>query len=299
MERTRHTQARSLLDALLPLRGDGLKLGCIVDPTRHGGPAETARALELAPEDFERLPNLHDAFAPAHRADGPRWIDPDESQLSRLAELAVARQGVHFLATSAPLSAVPAHLRSLVKLEQHDGSKLLFRWQDSFVLAALAPLLSDAQGRAFLGPVEQWLSLDACRNEVRLERPPGSTVPAPVRLEPAQLERLSRAMLPFTVIGQADEVDSTLLGGLDECARLGRIEPLLKRAERHGLDEEEDLSLYAVLALQLPPDFDQSGPVARALERARSGEVGFGEAIDQVPIEEWRAWDEDLEQRGD
>lgn len=300
MEHARHTQARSLVDAVSAILPAQSRLGCVIDPSRHGGAEEAARSLGIEAEAFQQLVNFYDGFATAHRAEGPRWVLPvDEAQLQRLAEMAVARQGVHFVVTCGSMPEVLAHLRSLVKLPQPDGSQLLFRWQDSFVLNALLPVLSVAQKDALLGPVQTWLTLDACRNEVRLERTSTKPISTALRLDTGQLERLSRAMLPFTVFRQIDEVDSSLLAGLDECARLGRINPLLERAQEQGLESDEDQSLYVALALQLPPGFDRSGPVARALERARTGSVGFGEAIDQVPIEEWRAWDVELDAGGD
>lgn len=140
--------------------------------------------------------------------------------------------------------------------------------------------------------------MDLCGHATRLDAPDAdafrSLTPA-LRLDQSQIDALGEALVPLTIIHQANETDSTLLSGMTKCEQVHLIRVRMLQARERGLRREDDIALYCVLSLQLPAGFDRSGPVADALHEARTRGIGFGDAIDDVPVERWREMDELLD----
>lgn len=103
--------------------------------------------------------------------------------------------------------------------------------------------------------------------------------------------------LSQALIALAKDTDTTLLKDRNAAAQGDWARQCESKARAHGLLKSSDVALYCVLELQLPDEFDRLGPIARALERAE-GLESFAEAIDSVPVSEWRQWDEVLNARG-
>ena len=272
----------------------------LIDPSRYPDVGSCVQALGMEPSDFEALPNLYAKYAKSIRELGPRlWALPDRVVPASLLEETLNRQAASFLVLPGSPAALEAHLASLVRMPQPDGGNLLFRFQDVVVLTALAPILGLRQREALLGPALAWLAVDLCQNAIAITRPERASGHVPqLLLDQAQIDALGDALAPLTVIHQANETDTTLLAGLDKCEQVALIRGRMQRARGHGLNRDEDIALYCVLSLQLPADFDRNGPVAEALQDARARGVSFGEAIDDVPVERWREWDEVLEREG-
>lgn len=280
--------------------GDQSHCVALLDPSRYANAEACAQALGLETEVFDALPNLYAKYSKTLRESGPRlWSAPvGDPAWVRVFGQAFENQAASFLVVPPDGQQLDEHLPGLIRMPQPDGGNLLFRFQDVVVLSALAPMLRAEQKRALLGPASHWLLADLCGNPVAIELPSvqrrGPTV---LRLDRRQLAALDDALAPLTVIFQANETDTTLLAGLDKCGQVQLVRERMRRARQHGLRREDDIALYVVLGLQLPEDFDTVGPVAEALERARANGTGFGEEIDQVPVERWREWDEVLDAR--
>lgn len=269
----------------------------VIDPTRYASVEGCAAALGLGVA-FDELANLYGHFSPAVGKWGPRLFTapPDHPSWELIGAEAIKCGAASFVVAPKGSADLYLHLKSLVKLPQPDGSRLLFRFQDTTVLAALAALLTPPQRNSLLGPGVRWLVLDVCGKPITIER---GVLKGPVLsslvLGAPQMEALDFALMPGTLIVQANDTDSALLAGMDKCSQWKAMRELHKRAREHGLDAHQDIALFCVLSLQLPLGFDMDGPVARALDRTKHKGIGFSTAIDEVPVEEWRAWDRALD----
>lgn len=281
--------------------GEGSRCIALLDPSRYPDAAACAEALGMDAAELDALPNLYAKYAPSLRRIGPRlWSAPvGDARWAPVFRAALESQAASFLVVPAGAGSLEQHLAGLIRMPQPDGSNLLFRFQDVVVMTALAPLLREGQHDALLGPASYWRLVDLCRNAVSIESRGSPGLPrvrrTVLRLDQSQVAALGEALVPLTIIFQANETDATLLAGLDKCGQVRLIRERMRAARRHGLVREDDIALYCVLSLQLPEGFDQDGPVAGALEDARERRVSFGEAIDDVPVERWREWDEVLD----
>lgn len=277
---------------------EGERCVALIDPTRYDGVEACAVALGFTVDAFAGLPNLYGHFTDQVRQWGPRLFSAplDDAHWPMIAAQASSHQAASFILTAADDGALYAHLKSLAKLPQPDGTRLLFRFQDTVVLTALMPLLAPAQRQALLGRATCWMALDVCGDPRVVERGRSHPArPAVLTLTAAQMATLDAALLPGTIIAQANDTDSTLLAGMTKCAQWRTIRERITQAHDHGLSQAEDIALYCVLSLQLPVGFDRDGPVAGALEAARNSSISFGGAIDRVPLSQWREWDEVLD----
>lgn len=273
----------------------------LIDPSRYRNIDDCVRATGMEAAQFTALPNLYAKYAKSIRELGPRLLDlPDGVVPMPLLKQMLDKQAASILVLSDESGGLDVHLMSLIRMPQPDGGNLLFRFQDVVVLTALAPLLSPLQRQALLGPASKWLAVDFCHHPVVIDRGDHTMQhpSPPLRLDQHQIDALGEALRPLGIIHQANETDTTLLAGMTKCAQVGLIRDRVSRARARGLSRDEDLSLYCLLSLQLPAGFDSRGPVAEALQDAQARGIGFGEAIDEIPVERWREWDEVLDREG-
>lgn len=278
--------------------GDGDRCVALIDPSRYADSEECALALGFDDATFAELPNLYQNYSVSLKSMGPRLFSAElqDGHWVAIGREAVQRQAASFIVMPRDVEGLREHLASLTKIQQVDGSNLLFRFQDTIVMSSLAPLLTPHQCVKLLGPASAWLVPGLCGEPLRIERQTlRGPVPSNFSLTHEQSQALDSALAPMVIIGQANETDSTLLGQMSKCQQVRLIRKCILRAKPHGLSRQEDVALFCVLSLQLPASFDSEGPVARALARVRTDNIGFGDAIDQVPPEEWRAYDEVLD----
>ncbi|WP_242629045.1 DUF4123 domain-containing protein [Xanthomonas oryzae] len=276
--------------------GEEKYLIALLDPTRYEDIDTCVAALGFSQQEFEALPNLYEKYALTIRTHGPRVFSARvQSPLwPSIFEQAYACQAASFLVADAREGLLD-HLLSLTRLKQPDGSSLLFRFQDVTVLSALAPVLDEIQRAAMVGPASGWFMSDVCATPHLIEPSTSRRQRPRLELTKAQLARLGDALAPFTIIYQANETNTSLLQHLDQCARVRLIRARMHRARRQGLRREDDIALYCVLSLQLPPGFDRHSPVGDALEAARRNGTSFGREIDRIPVSRWREWDQELD----
>ena len=294
------TTATKLMAWLERHHTDAASWVALIDPSRYASAEQCAEALGFSHETFEQLANLYYDLSPELRAQGPRLFTAslDDKRWNSLCKEAAEKQVCSFLQVPEDHSKLSSHLRRLIMLRQPDGSQLLFRFQDTVVMSALMPLLTPAQIDCALGPASNWMAIDICSRPVQFARTrhEGRRIPQ-LTLTTNQIDALDDALSPGTIIAQVNETDSTLLAGLSRCEQWRKVRDRQYRARRHGLCTREDIALYCVLSLQLPEDFDQHGPIARALERSGKSQISFIDAIDDTPVTEWREWDEVIDAR--
>lgn len=273
----------------------------LIDVSRHPDSEACAVALQMETAMFEALPNVYQEFAPTLKGRGPRLYSAPltAAHWPSICTSTLGHRTAGFILHDCPASEVVVHLKSMIRLKQPDGTRRLFRFQDSTVLSLLMPLLTVGQQRSMLGPMLRWQVLDVCAYPVGVglgvDHEASASNFHSLQLDARQVEALAVRLQPATIIAQANETDGALLHGKTRCEQWRLVQSAIRRASDHGLSLKEDIALFCVLSLQLPAGFDQDGPVARALGRSKQHDISFGEAIDQVPLEEWRAWDEQLD----
>lgn len=271
----------------------------ILDPTRYADPEACAIAMGFDAAGFASLPNLHTRFSHGMQTKGPRLFDApaDDVHWPAIHREALRTQAVTFLRVTHG-SLLASHLSGLSTLRQPDDTVVLFRYQDTIVLSALLPLLTPPQAAALLGPATGWMVTDVCGHPISITRSSDARPSTQaLALDSSQIVALDQALSPGTIIAQANETDTTLLADMTRCQQWRTVQLAQERARGHDLSTPEDIALYCVLSLQLPEGFDEHGPVADALSRHRVTKMGFGKAIDDVPVDAWRAWDKVLDKQ--
>ncbi|MGH8084516.1 MAG: DUF4123 domain-containing protein [Lysobacter sp.] len=297
------TTVSGLLDLLGELQSTHRQRHCsaLIDLARFADLADCAKVVAMDASAFTRLPNVYEGFTSALESRGPRLFTAPlrDPAWRHVCELTIRQGTASFIFHDQSPDSFKTHLASLAKASQPDGSKRLFRFQDSIVLSSLGPLLTRQQIRSMVGPAKCWLVLDVCGHPVRLEREGDiSPVNPPLRLSQQQVSELELRLRPAGIIAQVNEVDTALLHGKTRCEQWRVVRAAMHQAVQHDLSTKDDIAFFSVLSLQLPAGFDHQGPVAKALQRSRQENISFGQAIDQVPTEEWRAWDEHLDAAG-
>jgi hypothetical protein len=271
------------------------RLFALLDVSRIGTPTQDHPAPPV-PRPLKDGINLYGDLEGVALADvGPRLFCIDDGGIDGWVKLAAMSGAVSFLAAAVDGPTLAEHLQSLREVELPDGSRALFRFQDTKVTSNLWPLLTPGQINCILGPAQWWLTPDACGTGHRLTPSKGHVRDRQLRFERKQYDELNDCLLVYTVAEQVRETDSDLLHGLTACQVEMLLRERLQTAGELGLKLQSDKALYTVLSLQLPVGFENEAPFAQALERNRQGLQRFGDALDQTSAEQWRRWNDWLD----
>lgn len=245
----------------------------------------------------------HDAFPKAHR---PYLLELDLSDPEGVEALA---QSVRFafedrrpesiaeglgqriggwLASSASLDEVAAHWSRLVLQRNDSGRACVLRFYDSRALALLWTVLSPAQQQAMLGPVRAWHVLDAgARPSVHLA---SSDMRTDFRLSAAQWQEIQRHGL----VNRALALYAQVCGRQPEPNEIGTAVAAIGRAERYGLNDQNEMVVFIGHALSWHPQFDLHPKVQlllarRAVDDFYTGEIEqlSGSEIDEIRQGSW------------
>jgi Domain of unknown function (DUF4123) len=228
------------------------------------------------------------------QVEGPRLVPLLELNTKVLgftlnAELA---RGVSFVQIAVSPGELEAHLLELREVKLPDGSGALFRFQDPRVMAALMPILQPKQQSALLGPITNWRCLDPCGRMFFATQNPETKSSGAFALNKAQLASVDQALLPYEVLAQTREADSAVLLKLNPCQQLETSRFHVSNARTYGLRADSDVSLYCVLAFQLPEGFADQTPFSTAIEQAQSGRQTFSQGLDRADPREWKKWND-------
>lgn len=223
---------------------------------------------------------------------GPRLIEVGQNLLPFVAELSHQKHNVSFIFSERSVEGLLAHLQGIREVLLPDGSQALFRFQDVNVLSNLAQILTPGMTNKVLGSAVLWVVPDVCGCVYELKPRPGFVRNGELRFEKRTFEELNDRLLVFTVIDQINEVDSSVLSGMSRCEQRDAVAKKLDTARKAGLQASSDLALFAVLSMQLPPDFHQAEPFLSAIRKAKLGEMTFSDAIGRVSQAEWDQWNE-------
>lgn len=200
--------------------------------------------------------------------------------------------GLSLLASTSQ-AALDKHLRELREVHLPDGSSVLFRYQDTRVTTALMPLLTPQQAICLLGAANAWFVPHVCGQAYgwQYAQETTNTKSAPLTLTPAQLAALDDELFVNTVEKQANETDMSLLAGNTPCAIAILLKQRIQQALDIGLKHKPDLSLLAVLSLQMPQGFAKKPPFAQAIEDAVKQKSTLAEALDKITPSQWQAFE--------
>lgn len=182
------------------------------------------------------------------------------------------------------------HLRQLREVVLPDGMRALFRYQDTRVATALMPLLKPEQAISFLGDAMAWFTPNVCGQAYgwQYTQAPDKYKTTQLKLNDKQMTALDDALFVHTVEQQAKETDIALLEGMGACDITTLLNQRIAQGVEIGLKGRPDLSLFAVLGLQLPLGFEAKKPFAEAIGRVVKGHTTFAGAINDFTPEQWQ-----------
>ena len=174
------------------------------------------------------------------------------------------------------------------------------RWYDPAVLWILWDVLNAVQRKTLLGPITRLWILDPvgqlvnlqCTDDVLLTGQVGQSNLNPLNLSVEQWQQIdnigpfNRALLKTQLGDQNDGLIKGLTpSALAQHRRAGF--GALSRARQHGIKDPQDLALFAELAMQCHPKFDQHSLVITALQRFHS-DVYFSACVADIDDAQWR-----------
>jgi hypothetical protein len=187
------------------------------------------------------------------------------------------------------------HLARVMVQTAPGAKRMLLRIHDSSVLWLLWALLTSTQQIQLLGPIRHWFILDLTGNLIRLDRPniPNETALEPLRLTKAQwsdvmnIQALNHALTRWAVQRPQDcAMDVKELHHAAQTAVAAA-----RRARVIGIEDPNDLSLFAQHALQHGPQFDGHPDIAALLEkcdpRKHADPDRYSAATDGLTADDW------------
>lgn len=270
-----------------------MKLFGLIDASQPSKLASVIEELNSFRTDHNEPCNLYDDLKGQKIAAlGPRLIELQTSSDAIFAACSVAFKSFNLsLIVSADESKLITHLRHLREFELPDGSPALFRYQDTRVATALMPLLKSAQASNMLGEAIAWFSPGVCGQAYGWQyiQAPDKVKIEVLRLQEKQMAALDDALFVNTVEQQTLETDSSLLQGKNACEIYTLLNQRISQGKAKGLNSHSDLSLFAILSLQLPQEFESKAPVSQSLIKTVKEKITFAKALEQVPSKEWEA----------
>jgi hypothetical protein len=201
-----------------------------------------------------------------------------------LAEQGVYACGLQWLATPDPIDIAATRLEKRTHALAKDGSDYVLRWFDGRVMTGLQRALGVEHHAALLGCANDWRYVDRRGDLISL---------------PCQQYKAHDGSEPPFVLSEKEELDLIDLGTvdaildilqtnspsdvqtLDPCARYEWAAPLVKQAQKTGIQSLPEIAAFCLLARQLGDDFATHDPWRERLERVRLGVINFGEALNE------------------
>lgn len=172
----------------------------------------------------------------------------------------------------APFAELRRHFRRFLVAQTEDRQAIYFRFYDPRVLRPFLEAATDAQRRAFFGPVSAFLLEGRGEGTVLRRARVGPAAPPPeapwelLTIREDQMEVFSREMVESFL----DRMEAKLGPGLGPRDARAVIRDEIARAQRHGVVSAGALERYLALSAALGPAFDERVPWARA-ELLREG----------------------------
>jgi Domain of unknown function (DUF4123) len=163
------------------------------------------------------------------------------------------------------------------------GHRCLLRLHDPAVLWALWPLLTPAQQRQLLGPINTWWLLDPNGQLTALRCDDRSAAAEPWAVEQwADIDNITPMNRALRNWLAAPEASTALL--LPEAHRIAI--QALRRARAAGFTHDRDLGAFALHALAVHPQFDHHPQVQRALAKREPADQ-YTALIEALSEQDW------------
>ena len=295
----------------------GAANGCLLLDTVQQPWGDDEQSADWIARGFTALPwtvfhpQLHAAAVPLYMAFAPERTRDSfllgETFAAALRELqpAVLAEGLGrrlcaWLGGTASAAEMANHLARQSLQWAPDGTQRWLRLYDPAVMWLLWPLLSAAQQRLLLGPIEHWWLLSPIGQWVKLDWQAPSTEPA--QADPDAEFELDAAQ--WQLIEHATALNAALRDWLASDERAWRepavldaarvaMTQTLPRALGHGLRDAQDLALFMRAAIVCHANFDTHALLAERLRRVEAGEF-FSAAVDDIGDAQWQQIASDL-----
>lgn len=168
---------------------------------------------------------------------------------------------------------VASHLTKRMLLVSPEDGQVWLRYHDPRVFKHLEWLFTDAQMRAFFGPIEAWTWCDPLNGKWYRRSQPESAPSAGLQLSKEQWGSLRRMkLLNLSLRAISRKSLQIVLDG--EVA--SRLDGYLREAiDQEGMSEPDDVRLYAEHALRYGVQLHQHPTMRTLIEDARTGECSY------------------------
>ena len=276
-------------------RGDGVLWIALDAPNTNSAAFPDELLIAIEHPSSQIVPLLHPNIDPVWR---PRWLRADTSTSagSQLIQCSIdhalrelnsdaLRNGQGrciagwLTSGSNDISAVLKHVARQMIRSHPAGGQHLVRLHDPAVLWAAWPLLSAAQRKRLLGPIDNWTLLNPDGELVTLAADGDEESSEWSRELWIDIENITpiNEMLRNTR-GEANPMSATRAHSIATAA--------LRRARLLGFTDFNDLAVFARHAVEKHPHFDDHPIIKRALQ-ARKAEDYYTALIESVSANEW------------
>lgn len=258
----------------------------LIDPSTVSGRRLNAETLKLV----ERIPNPFLAQKPSEQL-YLQWVMPDDVKPQLNAELKAAPEGLldpmpfcGWLVSSQSSRTIAAYLKRQMAQKGLDGKNICLRFFDPRVMAQLSRILQSQQLSALMGPIDQWIYLDAEHNIQKIAPHSGKRFLGRIQLTAGQWQSIKR----IGQINQYLELYRTLPEeDKNGPASANDVENLLIAADEYALTGA-DIGAFVLHGLVVKPDFYRH-PLMQRLLRRVDEKTQYIELTNRLSDDEWDA----------
>lgn len=204
-----------------------------------------------------------------------------------------------WIVSSESATRLASRIGSLSSLHDAKTRRRLLRWYDPEFMIALWPTLSSAQQHAVMGNAD-WISCNANKGvlhfkadrQIAPEDPSDQSVHR--RLSAVQWQTVDNVAIVSALMlnwkAMSDEQGDLLP---DDATQ--QLHQHVRTGQKHGLDAD-DLVIYTMTAVQLPPGATQAPEFAEMLSKAAAERVPLRDALQQLPDGFWQRYQPIIQQ---
>lgn len=272
--------------AWLDRRERSERLYCLINPANAPDRALTPVQLEQCGVignpffDDPLAKRMYLQLVPASSAELQSVVSQEFASLPSSRTQPVAFCG--WIATQADVRRVVAHLERQLTVMSPQGKACLLRFHDPRVLERLEDILDPQQLSRLLGPIDSWWYFDH-RQQLK-ELSPHEAPRGLGRLKLTETQWLS--IKRIADINHILELWNSMGIENGSIASPADIDQLMVAAERYGLHEYEDISLFAIHGLLTGLEFHQHPRIQRLL-RSMSRERDYSMVTECLEDEDW------------
>ena len=257
-------------------------------------------------EDIFRLVNQREAawrslypatmLEAASPAYGPYLVAlmPEEPEHAALMKSLLRRTQdtnlVIWVVSRQPIAELAAYLHQYAEVGLPDGRRALFRYYDSSILEILLRVFTPEQHEQFLVPFRElrywrdgWHTVAGTNLSVL-----PSVSEDGMTLTVEQQDRLAKATLAETVYHEFWKEPLAPASDVDRRVHVEQLRNLVDRAvQRHRLNKQDELALFALVGLRINQMFDAHPAVAARLDPQQRGDMPLRDVFSSLAANVW------------